>query len=179
MKNDGEPDEVWAVARGTQELLKAFLAERSSLTRFFRRSTGSAAAAEDLSQEAWLRLASSDGVAVAHAPAYLWRICENLAADAARAHARRRLTASEVDDILAVPDPNPDPEAALIARDTLLRLLAAMDRLPPRRRAILLAARLDRVPHRDLAAIYKVSTRTIEVEIRKAIDDLARVLTEG
>jgi len=166
------------VARGTPDLLKAFLAESPSLTRFFRRSTGSAAAAEDLSQEVWLRIAAVEAVGIANVPAYLWRISENLAADAARTRARRRLTASEIEDILAVPDPAPDPEAALIAKERAERLVCAMETLPRRRRAILLAARIERVPHRDLAAAYGVSTRTIEIEIRKAVEHLARALAE-
>lgn len=166
------------MARGTPDLLKAFLAESPSLARFFRRSTGSAAAAEDLSQEVWLRLASVDAMAIANVPAYLWRISENLAADAARTRARRRLSATEVDDILAVPDPAPDPEAALIAKDSAERLVSALATLPRRRRAILLAARIERVSHRDLAAAHGVSTRTIEIEIRKAVEHLARAMAE-
>lgn len=164
--------------RNRNDLLSAFLAQRPALARFFRRATGSTATAEDLLQEAWLRFATVETAAIDNVPAYLRRISENLVTDLARKQAQRLLSATEIDGILSVADPGPDPEARLIAKDSLTRLRNALAGLPERRRAILLAARLERVPHRDLAQSHGVSTRTIELEIQKAVAHLARALAE-
>lgn len=165
-----------SVALSKNDLLNVFLSELPSLTRFFRRATGSTAAAEDLSQETWIRLVSADSLSISNPSAYLRRISSNLVTDIARSRSRRRLSAGEVHDILNVADPSPDPEARLIAKDAVAALLAALDDMPERRRAILLAARLENVPHRILAETYGVSTRTIEIEIRKAVEHCARAL---
>lgn len=155
-----------------------FLAERPSLLRFFRRTTGSSAVADDLAQDAFLRLAATDFGTLANPSAYLWRISANLVTDLSRGHGRRTLTAAEVDDILDCADPTPDPEAQLIAKDTMERMLDALAELPARRRDILLASRLEGVPHRTLAQRYAVSTRTIEIEIRKALEHCTRALLD-
>ncbi len=155
-----------------------FDAEHMSVRKYFRRMTGSASVAEDLTQETFLRLAAAD-VATLHSPAaYLRRISLNLIADMKRANRRSRLSSATVEEILDVPDPTGDPEAHLIAKDRMERMQAALDELPPRRRAILLAARLEGVPHRVLAQTHGVSIRTIEIEIRKALEYCARSLLD-
>lgn len=166
------------MAPSKDDLLNVFLAERPSLTRFFRRATGSTAAAEDLSQETWLRLLSADGLSISNPSAYLRRVSSNLVTDIIRSRSRRRLSAGEVHDILNVADPSPDPEARLIAKDNVAALLTALDDMPERRRAILLAARLENVPHRILAETHGVSTRTIEIEIRKAVEQCTRAVLD-
>ena len=164
--------------RGRDGVRALFLAERPSLLRFFRRSTGSSAIADDLAQDAFLRLAAADFGALANPSAYLWRISANLVTDMNRGQERRTLTAAEVDDILEAPDPTPDPEARLIAKDAMERMITALAELPARRRHILLASRLESVPHRTLAERYAVSTRTIEIEIRKALEHCTRALLD-
>ncbi|MBS7546477.1 RNA polymerase sigma factor [Ancylobacter oerskovii] len=155
-----------------------FVSERSSVLGFFRRATGSSAMAEELTQETFLRLAATDVAALANPSAYLRRISVNLIADVNRSHLRRRLTEAEIDDLLDVPDPGADPEARLIARDCVDRVLTALAELPQRRRDIVLASRLDGVPHRELAKRYGISTRTVEIEISKALESCARCLLD-
>jgi RNA polymerase sigma-70 factor (ECF subfamily) len=45
----------------------------------------------------------------------------------------------------------------------------ALDELTPRRRAILIAARLEEVPHVEIAARFGISTRMVEKELRSAL----------
>ena len=155
-----------------------FVSERSSVLGFFRRATGSSAIAEDLTQEAFLRLATTDVATLANPSAYLRRVSANLIADINRSHVRRRLTETEINDLLDVPDPGAGPEAMLIARDSVDRLLIVLAELPQRRREIFLASRLEGVPHRELAERYGVSTRTVEIEISKALESCARCLLD-
>lgn len=163
----------------TKDGLQAlFVAERSSVLRFFRRKTRSHTLAEDLSQDAFLRLAAVEHGSIANPAAYLRRVSANLATDVMRANRRRRLTGAEIDDLLDVADSAADPEAQVIARDMVRRVLAALAELPARRRDILLASRLEGVPHRRLAEIHGVSIRTVEIEIRKALDHCARAVSD-
>ncbi len=154
------------------------MTERSYVLRFFHRATGSAAIAEDLTQETFLRMAATDVGALNSPSAYLHRISANLAADRSRANRRSRLSDASIEELLDVPDPAADPEAQLIAKDRMNRVFAAMEELPPRRREILLAARLEGIAHSVLASRYGVSTRTIEIEIRKALEHCARALLD-
>jgi RNA polymerase sigma-70 factor (ECF subfamily) len=159
-------------------LLRTFLTELPALSRLFRRATGSDLTAEDLSQDAWLRLASTQAAELKNPAAYLRRISSNLAVDFARRRSLRQLTVAEVDDILEMPDPTPGPEETLVAKDAMRNLMNALADLPERRRAILIAARLERVPHAKIAEYYGISTRTVEIELRKAIEHCARVLLD-
>lgn len=164
--------------RSKDRLRALFVSERSSVLGFFRRATGSSAIAEDLTQETFLRLAAIDVAALANPSAYLRRISSNLIADVKRSHVRRRLAEAEINDLLDVPDPCADPEALLIARDSVDRVLIALAELPQRRRDIFLASRLENVPHRELAERYGISTRTVDIEIRKALESCARCLLD-
>ncbi|MDR6951170.1 RNA polymerase sigma-70 factor (ECF subfamily) [Ancylobacter sp. 3268] len=159
-------------------LRELFDAERSSILRFFRRVTGSAAQAEDLSQDVFARLAATNLAAIANPQAYMRSVSANVATDLIRRESRRRLSHAEIDDLLDAPDPAADPEATLIAKDQTERLMERLAELPPRRRTILLAARLHRTPHRDLAREHGVSVRTIEIEIQKALAHCARALAD-
>lgn len=144
--------------------------ERAGISRYLSRCAGSAEDGEDLAQEAWIRFSQSKAMTLVAPIPYLRRLVRNLAIDHGRSAQRRRLHAHEVDDIMNVEDNRPGPEAVLISRDTLSRLYKIMDELPARRRAILFAVRVEGKPHRQIAAVHGVSTRTIELEIRAAIE---------
>ncbi len=159
-------------------LRELFDAERLSVLRFFRRVTGSSVLAEDLSQDVFARLAAANLAAISNPQAYMRSVSANVATDLIRRESRRRLSQAEIDNLLDAPDPAADPEARLIAKDRAERLLRALSDLPERRRAILLAARLERVPHRVLAQDHGVSVRTIEIEIHKALAHCARALVD-
>ncbi|MBV8792157.1 MAG: RNA polymerase subunit sigma-70, partial [Pseudolabrys sp.] len=81
-----------------------------------------------------------------------------------------RLTANEVEALLAVEDDAPDSERVVAARSDLRALEAAMAELPPRQRAILLAARLDALPRREIARRYRISVRLVQRELQEAQD---------
>ncbi|WP_080965140.1 sigma factor [Stutzerimonas stutzeri] len=69
-------------------LLTCFLAERKRLAKYLTNRTGCAATADDLLQDAWLKLHRiPEAEPVANPLAYLHRMATNLAIDNARAHA--------------------------------------------------------------------------------------------
>lgn len=142
----------------------------SRLTHCF----GCRQAAADAVQGAWLRLARAVGVARVEDPrAYLLRIAANTAFDERRAERRRVLMADELAALLDVPEDVPGPEEAVIARLEMEQLSAALAELPARCRDIFLAARLHGTAHCTLAARFGVSLRTVDAEIRRALDHCA------
>ena len=158
-------------------LLAAFLAERPALLRRLTRRTGSAASAEDILQDLWMRVSGAAGAGrldgIDNPVAYLNRAANNLAIDQDRAEQARRLSPDEIDTLTAIESEGPGPERTAAARQELEVLKAALADLPARRRAIFLEARIEERPYREIAARWGVTTRTVDVEIRKALDHCA------
>lgn len=154
-------------------LLDAYLKQRDALRRFLHRRTGSEETAADLVQDVWMRVMQAvPSEVVANPRAYLFRIAANLVLDADRAETRRP-AAEQADALLALPDDAPGPEAVAHGRRQLARLQALLDDLPERRRRIFVLSRLDGVPHKAIAAEYGLSVRSVEKELRKALDHCA------
>ena len=147
-------------------LLSRYADFKARLTRHL----GSSELAGEALQDTWLRLERGEGIATIHShDAYLFRIAVNLARDRQRAE-DRRLTTAEVETLLSVAAEAPDPEQVVTARAELRALEAAMAELTPRRRAILLAARLDGLSRREIAARYRISVRLVQRELQEAQD---------
>jgi RNA polymerase sigma-70 factor (ECF subfamily) len=135
-----------------------------------KRRLGSADLADEALQETFLRLEKVPHARPVLSPkSYVYRIAVNIAIDRRRAEARR-LSAAEVENLLDYADPAPDPGRVVEARSEIEHLKRAVSELPRRRREILLAARLDEVPNREIAKRYGVTVRTIELELKAAIE---------
>jgi RNA polymerase sigma factor (sigma-70 family) len=149
-----------------QLLLLRYNDFKSRLTR----RLGSADLAGDALQDTWLRLEDTGHIAAVHRPDnYLFRIALNIARDRQRAETRR-LTTGEIDELLNIGDDEPNPAQVAEARSELLALETIMLELPPRQRAILLAARLDGMARRDIARRYRISVRLVQRELQEAQD---------
>ncbi len=134
------------------------------------RHLGSSELAGEALQDTWLRLERGEGIATVHShDAYLFRIDVNLARDRQRTEDRRLVT-NEVESLLMVVDDAPDSEQIVAARSDLRALEAVMAELPPRQRAILLAARLDGLPRDEIARRYRISRRLVQRELQEAQD---------
>jgi RNA polymerase sigma factor (sigma-70 family) len=149
-----------------QRLLQRYEDLKLKLTRHL----GSADLADDALHETWLRLQRGGDIAEVRSPdTYLMRIAINIARDRMRAE-KRRLTTSEVDTLLGLADDAPDAQRTVEARFDLQALKSALAELPPRQRAILLAARLEGLTRRDIAQRYRVSVRFVQRELQEAQD---------
>lgn len=144
-------------------------------TRLSRR-LGSTELAGDALQETYLRLERAEIAGTVRSPtAYLFRMAFNAALDRQRAE-KRRLHASEIDHLVHIADDMPGPARIVEARDDVQALVRAIAELPPRRRAILLAARLEGMPQRDIAKRLGISLRLVEKELRLAQEQCAEKL---
>jgi RNA polymerase sigma-70 factor (ECF subfamily) len=160
-------------------LLACFIAERRSLATYLTGRTGCAATADDLLQDAWLKLsrAQSDE-AVGNPLAYLRRMATNLAIDDARANARRLLDPMEIEVLLEIADEAPNAEQKTSDAQQLQRLVEVIEELPSRRRELFVAARIEGLAHKELAERFGVSVRTIELEIHRALDHCSQRLRQ-
>jgi len=141
------------------------------LKRRLTRRLGCTELAGDALQDTWLRLESREPVENLRDPvAYLMRTAINAAYDQQR-NQTRLVSASEIEAVLEdEPDSAPGPAETVAARAELEALMAAMERLPERRRQILVMVRWEHLPQREVAERLGVSLRTVEQELKKAHD---------
>ncbi|WP_342727750.1 sigma-70 family RNA polymerase sigma factor [Bradyrhizobium sp. B097] len=151
-------------------LIRRLLVERyDELKRRLARRLGSAELAGEALQDAWLRIARVDSVGIVRDPgSYIFGVAMNAARDRQRNTDSRTLSAAEVDGLLEIADGAPDPEQVARARSDLRGLEAILHELPARRRAILLAARLDQMPRQEIARRFGISLRLVELELQRA-----------
>jgi RNA polymerase sigma factor (sigma-70 family) len=133
------------------------------------RSLGSREFAADVLHETYLRLHRSDAIGVIHHPeSYIFQIARNIAADMRR---NERRYASQVEVLAAArqPDDVPDLSKEMEARLQVNVLKRALSELSPRRRAILIAARIDGFSHDTIAQRFGISRTMVQKELRNAI----------
>jgi RNA polymerase sigma-70 factor (ECF subfamily) len=155
----------------TWATLRHLLAEKYDYFRGrLTRRLGSDDLARETLHETYLRLDRSDEIGVIRNPgAYLFRTAINVAMDIQRAEGRR-LRHSEVKEILLIADDSPGPAREAEARLDMQRLQQSIEDLPWRQRAILIAARVSGLPHRDIAARFGISVRMVQMELRAALE---------
>jgi RNA polymerase sigma factor (sigma-70 family) len=150
-----------------------FRAEGVSLVRLARLFVDDRNAAEDLVQEAFIRLARSARRIEdpARAPAYLRSIVLNLARD----HNRRGLVSlrhrSPIIDVQAGVDDE------LAVRDDQRQVLDALRDLPARQRACLVLRYYDELGIDDIAATLSVSRNSVKTHLQRGLAALETRLT--
>jgi RNA polymerase sigma-70 factor (ECF subfamily) len=149
--------------------LLSFLAVRyDDLKTRLTRRLGSAELAGEALQDTYLRLGHTDTDGMVRSPgAYIFRMAFNIAMDHRRAESRR-LSVAEIHDLLNIADDAPGPEQIVGARSEIEALERVIEELPPRRRAVLLAARLEGLPQRQIALRLGISLRLVEKELKRA-----------
>lgn len=150
-------------------LLRGFLAARyDDLKLRLTRRLGSAELAGEALQDTYLRLQRAHRAGAVRSPgAYLFRMAFNTALDHRRAE-KRRLSVLEIRDLLDIADEAPGPAQIAEGRGEIEALERVMAELPPRRRAILLAVRLEGMPQRQIAERLGISLRLVEKELQRA-----------
>ena len=127
--------------------------------------------AEDLVQEAWIRLAGySQHRGVEKPEAFLMQVALNLSVDAYRA-TQARGEEVVLDDVALV-DFTPSPDAVLLARERVARLSACLGRLTDRSQQIIIANRVEGLTYDEIAQRYGLSASTVEKHIAKALMQL-------
>jgi RNA polymerase sigma factor (sigma-70 family) len=124
--------------------------------------------AEDLLQEAWVRMACYEREQPVEKPeAFLMRAALNLSIDAYRLRQSHGEEVLLEDEVLI--DVSPGAEAVLLARERVARLSVCLSRLGDRTREIFLAHRIDGLSYQEIARQHQTSVGTVERHIAKAM----------
>ncbi|CAM3882372.1 RNA polymerase sigma factor [Roseateles saccharophilus] len=124
--------------------------------------------AEDLVQEAWLRLAryEDEKQPVEKPEAFLMRTALNLSIDTHRMNSGRG-EHMLLEDVVLI-DTTPSTEAVLLARERMARLTQGLGRLSEKTRDVFLANRLDGLPYTEIAKLHGISVATVQYHVAKA-----------
>jgi RNA polymerase sigma-70 factor (ECF subfamily) len=156
-------------------LAALFDAHEDRLYRLARRLTSSRDEAGDLVQETFLKAAASiQSVPFGYEreEAWLVRVLINVRRDQWRKAGVRRRSAALLRAQATATD-NADPETALIAKRAVW---AALDALPPRRRAIVVLHELEGRSVSSVASLLGVAVMTVRWHLSMARRDLRRLL---
>ncbi|WP_076866182.1 RNA polymerase sigma factor [Bradyrhizobium mercantei] len=142
------------------------------------RRFGSFDFATEVLHEVWLRLQRADAgtaaTVVKNPRSYLYRVALNIAADRRRSD-RSRLAAADVEAIHQRAQDDLDPARITEARLELAALAQAINAMPERRRAIFVAARLEGLPYKMIAARLGVTVRVVDRELAIALEHLGKI----
>ncbi|NEU99015.1 RNA polymerase sigma factor [Bradyrhizobium uaiense] len=163
--SDHDPDRE---SESSRTLRALFIERYQDLKSRLARRLGSLEWAEDALQDTYLRLNGREIVGDVRNPAaYLLRSAFHVALNQRRAD-NRRLNAEEVEALLNLADDAPDAVRVISGRSDLERLKQVMAELPPRPRAILLAARLEGLSRQEIAQRFGISVSLVEKDLRRA-----------
>lgn len=150
------------------DLLRFLVDRYDLLKRKLSHRLGSTELAEDVLHDTYVKLSTRTPAAPVRSPqSFLLRTAVNLAIDRIRSD-RLLLSGEEIDELLVPDDKAADPADAAGARMDLEAVALAMERLPPLRRQLLFASRVEGVPQKELAQRYGLSLRKVEREIHLA-----------
>ena len=154
-------------------------AEGGRLRRFFLGRLRSADAAQDATQETFLRmLRVPSAEEIAEPRAYLFQVARSVAASAHRRAAREaEHAAGAVPEELASPEPG--PERRLADREALLLMARAIEGLPNRCQQVFILSRLHGLPNGEIAARLGISRNMVEKHIVRALIDCRRARREA
>ncbi|MDB5452391.1 MAG: polymerase sigma-70 factor, subfamily [Caulobacteraceae bacterium] len=164
-------------------LFQVFLEKRENLLLFLAARTRSMAAAEDLVQELYLKLASVDETSEVKAPvALLYRMAANLLVDHARSAQRSSRRSAQWrletrttfggEDIVE----EPAADELIVARQRVRQLAEAVAALPPQMGRAFRLHKLEGLSQAQTAEAMGVSRKMIEQHIQAAVRHLTQRL---
>ncbi len=157
--------------------IREVLPLEADLMQFLRRSWQNVAEVEDLCQEVYLRVYET---AKERRPKpvrpFVFTVARNLIVDRARREQVVPIEAVADLEELGVALDTPGPERTLLARDELRVLRAAIDRLPPRRREVVILGRIEGLTGRQIAERLGIAESTVADHLTAGINALTNIL---
>ncbi|MFI6941870.1 sigma-70 family RNA polymerase sigma factor [Streptomyces sp. NPDC050418] len=143
-------------------MAEAFEAQRTRLRAIAHRMLGSAADAEDVVQEAWLRLSRQDPAEIHNLGGWLTTVVGRISLDVLRSRQARpqaSLDDEERGELVVTADDGPGPEESVALADSVgLALLVVLESLRPHERLAFVLHDLFAVPFDEIARILGKST---------------------
>lgn len=143
------------------------------LVRFLTRRLKCEATAEDLAQDAYLRMLQS-AQPIVNARAFLFHVGANLANNHRRLERRRAELRAEIHDLLSGSCEEALGERNAMAAERLRVIAAVLPTLPDRTREILLLSRLEGLSSREIGRRLGISGTAVEKHLQKALLRLMR-----
>jgi RNA polymerase sigma factor (sigma-70 family) len=147
---------------------------RPALVRFFERRSFSAADAEDLTQEVFVKITRLEqSTSIWHPEAFLFRIAANVLRDRVRREAaRHRDDHVALDESTTDGGEEPSEESVYEGRESVRRLLAALAQLTPKCRSIFLLHKYEGLSYSEVARRFDISVSAVEKHMIHAIKHL-------
>lgn len=173
------------MAEDTRPVLMDYLSRHYDLLkRQLGRALRNTDLAEDALHDTWLRVHGQDkgeskGESNGEAKAereqdpirrpggYLVRMAFNIALDIQRRQSRN-LPFDEIDALLELADPAPGPDRTAEARSQLDAVVRLLERMPARRREVVVLVHMEGLTQPEAARRLGVSLRTVEYELKHA-----------
>ena len=153
---------------------------RRPLIAYFGRRVGSTAEAEDLTQDVFERILKTMKLQrIENAEALVFSIAVNLLRDRARRvrrHGAEEPLAADVAGLADAITVDISPERVVLGEKTLAEVLAVLESLSPRTRAMFCLYRLENLKIREIAELYGISASAVEKQVAKALLHLTRGL---
>jgi RNA polymerase sigma-70 factor (ECF subfamily) len=148
---------------------------RPALLAFFRRRVNVPADAEDLVQEAFLRLAKPGRLqGIDNVESYVFQVATNLVRERARSRTARNADAEIILDLDIEDDQVFSPARIVESRDTVSRVLMALKELPERTRTIFILQRFEGLTYAEIAVRLALSQSAVEKNMSRAISHITR-----
>jgi RNA polymerase sigma factor (sigma-70 family) len=151
------------------------------LLSYFRRRVKDRSQAEDLVQDALLRVIRASGSEVIeHPESYVFKVAANLLKDSRR-HAVRHptITCAALEEeaggeVEATLVDERSPERVLDGETSLAQVLQALSELSEQTRNVFILFRLEHMKQKDIATLYGIAQSTVEKHVMRAVLHLAR-----
>ncbi|GHC80013.1 sigma-70 family RNA polymerase sigma factor [Streptomyces flavofungini] len=171
--------------RPTDPMAEAFQAQRERLRAVAHRMLGSHADAEDVVQEAWLRLSRQDAAAIHNLAGWLTTVVGRISLDVLRSR-QARPEASYDDgssELVVTLDDGPAPEDDAVLADSVgLALLVVLESLRPSERLAFVLHDLFAVPFDEIAQILgrsTAATKMLASRARRKVRTIERPIDVG
>ncbi len=160
-----------------ERLALVFERHHLHLYNFFLQLTRQRGASEDLVQEVFLRLLRYRASYRSGAPfaPWMWQIARNVHCD----HVKGLQAHVSLDDLQeGLPDDREGPDHRALRDQDAAHLQAALARLDPAKRELLLLSRNSDLAYKDLAPLMACSVGALKVQVHRALKELKTVFME-
>ena len=160
-----------------ERLAVLFERHQTMLYNFFLRLTGNRAASEDLVQDVFTRILKYRAGYHGDSRFNVWmfQIARNVHID----HLRKQKGDLALDDqFTEAPSREPLPEDAFEADQEAELVRRALDRLPVKKREILVLFRFQNLKLREIAELLGCQVGTVKAQVHRALKDLSRIYLE-
>lgn len=178
MNQSTDQEIMFAVKDGAVEQL-GILFERHhvALYNFFLKLTSRTEVSEDLVQEVFYRILKFRTTfrGEAQFTTWMYQIARNARADYFR---KKRHLTGDLDSAHQMSDTNPGPEEIIEQKDNVKLLRAALQKLSPEKREVLILSRFQNLKYEEISKIQGCAIGTIKARVFRALQELSQIYHE-